>query len=243
MIDFSWNLEILFFVIAVVWTSVGFAIYFFLARNTTLSLKIWRWNPDLDSQAKEILMQRMWGFLFMGAGPLLFILFWPGKKLAEYGFGFSFLSPPPWWILAVIAFIIIAGYFAAKKPANLAMYPQIRCKKWTPALLGISGTTWLTFLLGYEFLFRGFLLFASLEIMAPWAAIALNCAIYAFAHLYKGPGETFGTLPFGVLFCYLTLITGNIWTALLIHSIMALSNEWWSIHRHTNMEFIRGRKL
>ena len=187
-------------------------------------------------------MQRLWGFLFMGVGPFLFILSWPGKQLQEYGLGFSFQASPPWWILAVIAFIIIAGYFAAKKPANLDMYPQIRCEKWTPGLICISGFTWFTFLLGYEFLFRGFLLFASRQGMDPWAAIARNCTIYAFAHLYKGPAETFGTLPFGVLFCYLTLITGNIWTALLIHSTMALSNEWWSILRHSNMEFIRGRK-
>lgn len=103
-------------------------------------------------------------------------------------------------------------------------------------MLTLSGITWLVFLLGYEFLFRGFLLFASVAVMDVWAAIALNCALYAFAHLYKGPGETFGSIPVGILLCYLTLLTGNIWTALILHSVMALSNEWWSIRAHPNMK-------
>ena len=161
----------------------------------------------------------------------------------DYGLGFTFQSRPPWWILVLIAFIIVSGAFAAKKPSNLAMYPQIRCKEWTPGLLRISGLSWVLFLLAYEFLFRGFLLFASVEIMEPWAAIALNCSLYAFAHLYKGPGETFGTIPFGILFCYLTLLTGNIWSALLIHSIMALSNEWWSLQKHASMQVVKSKVI
>ena len=71
--------------------------------------------------------------------------------------------------------------------------------------------------------------------MGPWAAIALNCSLYAFAHFYKGPGETFGAIPLGIMFCYLTLLTGNIWTAVVIHSVMALSNEWFSIRANPDI--------
>ncbi|MEN8203432.1 MAG: CPBP family intramembrane glutamic endopeptidase, partial [Bacteroidota bacterium] len=239
MIEFKWNPEILFFIIAVGWTSVGFAFYLFLARNKSLSLRIWSSHPDIDTQAKEVIVQRLWGFIFMGLLPFILIALWPGQKLVDYGLGFSFQSQLPWWILAVIAFIIIAGAFAAAKPGNLAVYPQIRSKQWSPGMLALSSFTWVVFLLGYEFLFRGFLLFASVAVMDVWAAIALNCALYAFAHLYKGPGETFGTIPLGILLCYFTLLTGNIWTALVIHSTMALSNEWWSLRANQNMHISR----
>jgi len=236
MIEFSWNPEVLFFVIAVVWTSVGFAIYFFLAGNKSLSLRIWKAHPKLDSQVKEVLFQRFWGFVFMGILPLIFIFLWPGEQVHKYGLGFSFLSPPPWWIIGVIAVILITGLFAAPKPGNLAMYPQIRSKDWTSGMLAISGISWVIFLLAYEFLFRGFLLFASVAVMDVWAAITLNCALYALAHLYKGPGETFGAIPVGILFCYLTLLTGNIWLALVLHSTMALSNEWLSIRANKEIK-------
>ena len=108
-------------------------------------------------------------------------------------------------------------------------------------MIAISGISWILFLVGYEFLFRGFLLQASLGVMETGPAIALNCALYAFAHFYKGPGETFGAIPAGILFCYLTLLTGNIWCAVILHSVMALSNEWFSLKAHPEMSFTRAR--
>jgi len=192
-------------------------------------IKIWKLNPDLDQQVKQVVLQRAWGFLFLGILSALIILLIFGENLTRYGLGFSFRAPLPWWVFLILPVILAAGYFSASKPGNLALYPQIRIKYWTPGILALSAISWIIFLLGYEFLFRGFLLYASLEVMDPWAAIALNCSLYAFAHFYKGPGEAFGAIPLGILLCYLTLLTGNIWSALVVHSVMALTNEWMSI--------------
>jgi membrane protease YdiL (CAAX protease family) len=135
--------------------------------------------------------------------------------------------------------ILIIGYFAAQKPGNLEYYPQIRTNRWTRGMVVISGTSWVLFLVGYEFLFRGFVLNASLGLMEPGPAIALNCALYAFAHFYKGPAETFGAIPVGIILCYITLITGNIWCAVILHSVMALSNEWFSLRAHPEMKITK----
>jgi membrane protease YdiL (CAAX protease family) len=241
MVNFSWDPDILLFVVAAIWSAVGFSIYIFLSRNSSVARKIWKANSNLDSQAKEIVLQRLWGFIFLGVFPVLFILFFPEKSLIDLGLGCSWLSAPPWWVLGVLLIILIAGFYSAKQPGNLAMYPQIRNQQWTMGLLTLSGLSWVIFLLGYEFLFRGFLLYASIAVMDVWSAIALNCALYALAHLYKGPGETFGAIPLGVLLCYLTLLTGNIWTAVLIHSVMALTNEWWSIKANKNIVILRSK--
>jgi membrane protease YdiL (CAAX protease family) len=235
MVDFSWGLETLLFVVAVGWSAVGFSIYYFLSRNSAIPAKYWKAHPKLNPQAKEIVLQRVWGFIFLGIIPVFFILLFPDLSLKEFGMGCSWLTSPPWWVIGILIVILIAGYYSAKQPGNLEMYPQIRNRQWTPGLLTLSGLSWVVFLLGYEFLFRGFLLYASLAVMDVWPAIALNCALYAFAHLYKGPGETFGAIPLGILLCYLTLLTGNIWTAVGIHSVMALSNEWWSIRANKHM--------
>jgi len=241
MVDFAWDLEILLFVVAVAWSAVGFSIYFFLSRNRSLARKIWKAKPNLASQAKEIVLQRLWSFIFLGVFPVIFILFFPEKSLKDFGLGCSWLSAPPWWILVVLAFILIALFYSAKQPGILAMYPQIRNQQWTPGLLVLSGLSWVIFLLGYEFLFRGFLLYASLAVMDVWPAIAMNCALYALAHLHKGPGETFGAIPIGILLCYLTILTGNIWTAVGIHSVIALSNEWWSIKANSNIVILKSK--
>jgi len=229
MIDFSWNPEGETFIAAVLWSALGFASYYFLSLNKSFASRIWKASSNLEPSIKEVVVQRCWGFIFLGLATAFLITAVLKDNLFDYGLGFSFQSPPPFWAYLVIPAILITGYFSASKPGNLSLYPQIRIKVWTPGILALSGISWLVFLVGYEFLFRGFLLFASLDLMDPWSAIGLNCAIYAFAHFYKGPGEAFGAIPLGILLCYLTLLTGNIWSAVIIHSIMALSNEWYSI--------------
>ncbi len=241
MIDFSWDPDYLQFLIAVLWSAVGFGVYYFLAKSSSVTLRIWKINPSLDFLVKKVVLQRIWGFLFLGIVSAIIIQLVFNDNLRNFGLGFSFLNSPPWWVLLLLVVIVAAGYFNASKQGNLALYPQIRIKQWSHSILALSGVSWILFLVGYEFLFRGFLLYATLQIMAPWAAIALNCSLYAFAHFYKGPGETFGAIPLGVLLCYLTLLTGNIWTAVIIHSFMALSNEWWSIRANPEIKVERER--
>ncbi len=217
------------FIVAILWAVIGFAGYYFLAHRKSASGK-----------AREVLAQRGWGVFFMGFVTMLIIFLVFKDKPASYGFGFSFLLPPPWWSYLILPLIITANYFQSSSQANLAMYPQIRIEKWSGKLLALSGLSWIAFLVAYEFFFRGFLLFASLTVLDPWPAIALNCSLYGFAHFYKGPGETFGAIIVGVLLCYLTIHTGNIWSAVVIHSLMALSNEWFSLSAHPKMKLLRN---
>ena len=216
-----------FFTIAILWGVLGFAAYYFLAHKKQHSGKV-----------KEVVAQRAWGVLFMGMLTLLLIVLGFKESPTAFGLGFSFTTPPPWWTYLAIPMIIIASYFQAASPGNLAVYPQIRIEKWNSRIVALSAGSWIAFLVAYEFFFRGFILFASLTVLDPWPAIALNCSLYGFAHFYKGPGETFGAITVGVLLCYLTVLTGNIWSAVIIHSVMALSNEWFSLRSHPDMKIV-----
>ncbi len=223
------------FGIAILWCVVGFGSYYFLSHSITFKRRFGAPCRILDRQGNHVLLQRILGFLFLGVFSVLIILFLPELSLKEYGLSFTFHAAPPAWTWLLIPLILIMGYFAARKPGNLENYPQIRAKIWTPGMIALSSSSWVLFLVGYEFLFRGFVLHASLDIMDPVPAIALNSALYAFAHFYKGPGEIFGAIPVGILVCYITLSTGNIWGAVILHSIMALSNEWFALRAHPEM--------
>ncbi len=216
------------FIIAILWAVIGFSAYYFAGHKKSAS-----------GTVREVVARRGWGVLFLGMVPMLIILLVWKETPVSSGFGLSFLSPLPWWSYLALPVIIVASYFQSSSPANLAIYPQIRIEKWTGRILILSAASWIFFLVAYEFFFRGFLLFGSLTEMDPWPAIALNCTLYGFAHLYKGPGETFGAVVVGVLLCYLTIHTGNIWSAVAIHCVMALSNEWFSLRAHPNMELFR----
>mgnify|MGYP003969655007 CR=1 FL=1 len=229
------------FSFAVLWCVVGFGIYYFLSHSSKCSRMVGSICKILDQQGNQVALQRMWGLLFLGLFSALIIMAIPNTNLKAYGLSFQFLAAPPWWTWLLLPLILIMSRFAARKTSNLEQYPQIRAKQWNSSMIAVSAISWLLFLVGYEFLFRGFLLHASLGVMGAGPAIALNSAIFGFAHFYKGPGETFGAIPVGILLCYLTLVTGNIWCAVLIHSVMALSNEWFSLHFHPEMEIIKAR--
>jgi len=229
------------FVLAISWCAIGFGTYYFLSLSNTFVGRIGILVKGFDGPGNQVVLQRLLGILFLGIISAIIILILPGAALKDYGLGFSFIAPPPWWSYLLVPLILGIGSFSARTPRNLVMYPQIRLKQWTPWLLFISAVSWIAFLIGYEFLFRGFLLHASLDLMQTIPAFALNSALYALAHFYKGPGETYGSIPVGIILCYLTLITGNIWSAVLLHSIMALSNEWLSIRAHPDMNLIRSR--
>lgn len=229
------------FIMAVFWGAIGFAGYYFLSNNKAFVQRVGSLSNRFDGQGNQVLLQRILGVLFLGLLSALIIILLPGITPGEYGLGFSFLTAPPWWSFLFIPLILVIGYYSSKRSGNLENYPQIRAKTWTPGMIAISGTSWVLFLVGYEFMFRGFLLQASLGLMEAGPAIALNCALYALSHFYKGPGETFGAIPVGILLCYMTIITGNIWCAVIIHSVMALSNEWFSLHFHSGMEIIKAR--
>ena len=231
--------DVLHFSIAILWCVLGFGSYYFLARSEKFKVLFKSTCKYLDKQGNQVLLQRALGLLFLGIFSVLIIGLLPGKGLQEFGLTFRFRNALPWWTWILIPLILALSYFTSRNPENLKQYPQIRAGQWTPAMLVISGISWMLFLVGYEFLFRGFVLFASLAILDPVAAIALNTSLYAFAHFYKGPGETFGSIPAGILFCYLTMLSGNIWSAVILHAVMALSNEWFSLKAHPDMSLIK----
>ena len=229
------------FALAISWCAIGFAAYYFLSHGNIFAGRIGGLVKGFDSQGNGVVLQRLLGLLFLGIASGIIILLLPGAGLKDYGLSFSFNIPPPWWAYLLVPLILGIGYFSSRSSGNLAMYPQIRLRTWTPRLIFISAISWMAFLIGYEFLFRGFLLHASLGLMNTIPAFALNGALYALAHIYKGPGETYGSIPVGIILCYLTLVTGNIWSAVILHSFMALSNEWLSMRAHPEMKIDRSR--
>jgi membrane protease YdiL (CAAX protease family) len=68
-------------------------------------------------------------------------------------------------------------------------------------------------------------------------AFLLNALIYSLAHAPQGWRETLYALPFGILLCAITSLTGNFWAAYIIHVSLALSNDHFAIKNNPHMRF------
>jgi membrane protease YdiL (CAAX protease family) len=221
-------------VFAITSFTVGYVIYFLFAGSKSLKSKMEFHCGEERTKVYWILFQKLAGFIFLGLLPALGMLMMP-VTLQQVGVSFKNLSQSLPWIAGLGSLIVLVNLFAARKPGNLAMYPQIRIARWTPGILAASSLGWALYLLGYEFIFRGVLLFLCIPVMGVWPSVVLNVSFYALVHLPKGMRETVASIPMGLILCYLTLKTGTIWVAYCAHVILALSNDYLSLYFHPEM--------
>lgn len=193
-----------------------------------------RWAGE-NGPIRRIIFQRLAGLMIMGVIPFAVVLLVTQQPPSYFGFGFQNGPKVLWWTLAASAVILPLSFLNARKPFNLSMYPQIRVKEWSYSLLFRSNLTWVLYLIGYETLFRGILFFPLLDHLGLVPAVAINVTIYSLAHIPKGITETVGAIPFGIVVCLAGYATGVIWFPILVHSLMALSSEWFSLYFHPEM--------
>lgn len=98
--------------------------------------------------------------------------------------------------------------------------------------------SWIFYLIPYEYLMRGLLMTYLLTKFNTVTSIMLNCSLYALFHVQQGLRETQGAFLFGLLLCGVTVITGNFWSAFVIHLMFALSNSF-IVMRNSEWVFIK----
>jgi membrane protease YdiL (CAAX protease family) len=244
-LDFSWQQEDIYTFLPIMLSILFFVIYWFTSKSE--KLKIWFFNHYEYNKAtvNHVTFNRFVGFVAMGILPALFcLIFLPDYTLSDYGLTFKagtgiFILI---WTLVLTILVVPLAYFSAKKPKNLINYPMIRAKIWTKKIIFLNIFGWALYLFGYEFLFRGILLFPLAEHFGIWPAIAMNVALYSATHIPKGIEETIGALPLGLVLSLLTLASGTIWIAYLVHVIMALTNSFTAFKFHPDMHYQKSEK-
>lgn len=244
-IDLSWQPGDLNTFLPTILSLIFFIIYWFTAQSTKIKSWFYSNNSFDDASVKHIFFTKYFGFLSMGVAPIVICLIClPAYNLADYGL--TFISETTIfsvvWTVGLCVLVVPLAYFSAKKPKNLVNYPQIRAKNWTKKIVFINAFGWAIYLFGYEFLFRGVLLFPLVDSIGVWPAIAVNIALYSATHIPKGLDETIGAIPLGLVLCLLTLASGTIWIAFLVHVAMAWTNSFTALKFHPDINYIKTKK-
>jgi membrane protease YdiL (CAAX protease family) len=229
-------------IIPVLVTIVFFMIYWFTSQSGRV--RNWFYSSfDHDTAAvRHFLSVKILGFAVLGLIPLILtLILLPGYSPADLGLTFRVENPS--FTLAVAAVLVVLAVFsagtAARKAKDREHFPQIRAKVWTTKTVMANIAGWGVYLLGYEILFRGILLIPLTESIGVWPAITVNIALYAAAHVPQGSRDAFGAIPVGLIFCLVTLATGTVYIAFLVHLSMALTNCFTSMKHHPDMSFLK----
>lgn len=218
--------------IAVAATIVLYLIYYLVVVSSLLD--------RLRDSIAGVLAKRMAGVVILGGGSALTA--WLFLPFEPTDLGFTLPVPPSTWLWVVGAsvVIVIGCVLTAHKPENFEVYPEMRVPRWGFGPVAANFVSCGLYMFAYEFLFRGFLLFACLAAMPAAWAIAVNVLLYVLAHAPKGPREALGSIPLGVVLCLSAIDTGAIWAAFLIHVIMSQLNDYLAVRANPAMRFGLG---
>jgi membrane protease YdiL (CAAX protease family) len=237
--DLQWQTSDLIVFLPIVLSTFCFSLFWFVSKSEKIKKSYYLKYNKNEASAKHIIFTKYFGLFSMGIlAPVVLMLFLPNYSFAQIGLTFykETALETLYWILGLSLVTIPIVYFSAKKPKNLVNYPQIRAEIWTKKLMIQNALGWAAYLFGYELLFRGVLLFPLADELGVWPAIAINVALYSATHIPKGLDETIGAAPLGLVLCLLTLSTGTIWIAFIVHVVMAWTNSFTALHFHPDMK-------
>jgi len=206
---------------------MGVTVCVILTFETFLRAPFWRHRGRDELGA--ILAQRLGGAALLGLLPGLLLVV-TGRALEGYGLGWGQWSAGvPLFVVTVVALPLI--FAQSRSRSTWAHYPELRLAVWTPRTRALNVASWAIYLVAYELLFRGFLLFSLALWIGPWPAVGVMTAMYVLAHLGKAPGEAYGCIPMGLLFGWTALVAGSIWPGVAAHIAIAVFNDW-AVIRH-----------
>ncbi|HEX6384963.1 MAG TPA: CPBP family intramembrane glutamic endopeptidase [Anaerolineae bacterium] len=148
--------------------------------------------------------------------PVVVIVFLFRESPASYGFRLGNWRVGLLWTLGACVGMALILWFLARSPA-MQQYYDDRAPREVWRLIIFNGLD----LFGWEFIWRGLMLFAFARAFGPGAAIFLQAVPFAFMHLGKPEVETLSTIFGGAGFGFVAWQSGSFLYPWLIHWFIA----------------------
>jgi len=175
--------------------------------------------------------------LIKSAGILLFgiipwaALYYTDADMINFGLS-SGDSASFWYLFILIPMLIVAlQIILPTSKSVLVRYPDLSPGQWSGGYVMLLLTGWLLYTAAYELLFRGVLFFSCYREYGLAAGVIINIAFYSLAHIPKGMQETLGAIPFGLLLCFISYLTGSVYMAFVVHVTLSLSTQVVTLRR------------
>jgi membrane protease YdiL (CAAX protease family) len=219
-------------------------VFFYFYHYFTISRFPEKICENINQQTKKkitaFLVKKGSGFLILGIIPGLIYYFFLNRNFGSFGFSFGHFIRNLEIILLLM--LMIAVLLFVNQKVNLQNNSlQIELTEWNIPLFLVNAFGWIIYLIGYEFLFRGILLFECYNSFGFWPAIAINIAIYSAIHMVNGKEQTIGALIFGGIACFLTLTRGTILIPLIMHVSLSVFSDYFSIRYNDELSFVKQK--
>lgn len=125
-----------------------------------------------------------------------------------------------------LSFGILAGCFLLSLSRSMQFYYYpARWGMGSAEIIALAEGKRAVQLVGWEFLFRGFLLFGLCSSLGNATGNGIQAALCALTHMNKPPLEFYGSFPFALLLGTLALKTRSVWYGFFLHWLLGFSLE------------------
>lgn len=186
-----------------------------------------RWNLDFYSTIYEYIT----AFLLMFWIPFFILKMIFKKKLRDFGFGIGDARYGLRFMAIAFPFLVWAVYVGSSQAGIQSEYPLSKSSMEHLHLFIIVEVFYLVYYIGWEFLFRGFMLFGLEKRFGALSAILIQTIPSAIVHIGKPASESFGAIFAGLVFGYLAIRTRSILYPLILHAIVGLGTDIFVILR------------
>ena len=143
--------------------------------------------------------------MLLGVVPAVVVKLLFRERLSDYGVGLG-VARRTWWSLALFTPVFLAAaYGASLDPEFLAKFPINPQAGSSPSMFAVHAVTYGLFYLGWEFYFRGFLLFGLRDSLGAVNAVLIQTLASALLHIGSPATESFGAVLGGLLWGALAL--------------------------------------
>lgn len=133
-----------------------------------------------------------------------------GLSLGDWHFGLKVS-------LLFYAIMLPVLWIVSASPAFMDVYPHARIVRGDWSLFLIYELFFILYFIGWEFIWRGYLLFGLLRHTGAVLAVLVQMLPFVIMHFGKPLPETFGAIAAGIALGALSVRTRSFWYAVLIH--------------------------
>ena len=163
-------------------------------------------------------------FVMLGLIPLLIGVFAFKKPMKSWGVGlgdWKFGLTATAVMYAVFLPILVMVSFS---PSFQSKYPLFHVATKSGAHFVIHELAYALYFIGWEFIYRGFMLFG-LKDKLGYYAVFIQMIPFAIMHFGKPQIETLAAVAAGVILGYLALRAKSFWYGWLLHALIAITND------------------
>lgn len=184
----------------------------------------------------EYLYLYLGDFIIFFVIPLLIIKLIFKEKFSDYGLT---LGDKQFGIKAVIISSVIMIpiiWFVSASSSFASIYPHLSIAKESWQIFLIYELSMLLYMLSWEFIWRGYMLFGLREKFGYYSVL-IQMIPFVILHNGKPDIETFSSIAGGIILGILALRTFSIWYCVIIHFIIMLSIDTISALRFRAQDF------